>query len=376
MHTRKTRKVRGGIHIIRNYTPKTAIQYFIEHASFSLFSDEGSTCTIIKATLHQDADSPYRTVRTQCFHFPVRYILFKFFALSYGSEKKMTNPQDIRKETENQQLIYAKTFYDPKTLLEPICPAILYSHPDAINEQNKQIFLKLFGEESIFIHDVGYIAMECMDGYKKLTSLKTSPKYELYKFMAIYELSKLHQHGYMHNDFHFDNVLIHETYNYFDLAKSGRAILIDFGDCTEVPSGIEQHKLMEIEMGAIPKQYMDRFPLFDTKHQNVQSIYISELERKLKCNIQEYIKQIVIYKGGTMMKSPGEKRKKQEWTFVSETELDKIISDLFANNFKNNQEAYEEFNRGIESFLQEEKKDPRYFEHLMKAQTENLLVKR
>lgn len=76
------------------------------------------------------------------------------------------------------------------------------------------------------------------------------------------------------------------------------------------------------------------------------------------------------------MKSTGEKRKKQEWTFVSETELDKIISDLFANNFKNNPEAYEEFNRGVESFLQEEKKDPHYFEHLMKAQTENLLVKR
>ena len=29
-----------------------------------------------------------------------------------------------------------------------------------------------------------------------------------------------------------------------------------------------------------------------------------------------------------------------------------------------------------ESFLQEKKKDPRYFEHLMKAQTANLIVKR
>jgi hypothetical protein len=39
-------------------------------------------------------------------------------------------------------------------------------------------------------------------------------------------------------------------------------------------------------------------------------------------------------------------------------------------------DAYREFNNGIESFLQEEKKDSRYFEHLMKAQTANLIVKR
>ena len=48
----------------------------------------------------------------------------------------------------------------------------------------------------------------------------------------------------------------------------------------------------------------------------------------------------------------------------------------FLNNFKNSPDAYREFNNGIESFLQEEKKNPRYFEHLMKAQTANLIVKR
>ena len=57
-------------------------------------------------------------------------------------------------------------------------------------------------------------------------------------------------------------------------------------------------------------------------------------------------------------------------------EMDKIMSDLFISNFNNNPDAYREFNNGIESFLQEEKKDPRYFEHLMKAQTANLIVKR
>jgi serine/threonine protein kinase len=377
MHN-KTRKLRGGIHIMRNYNPKTAIQYFIKHASFSLFSDEGSTSVIIKGSLNQDAESPYRMVRTQCFHSQVRHILFKFFVLARGSEKKITTSEDIRRETENQQFIYSKTFYHPKTLLEPLCPAIVYSHPEALDAQTKQIFLSLFGEESIFSHNIGFIAMECMDGYKKLTSLNKSPKYEFYKIMAIYELSKLHKLGYMHNDFHFDNVLIHETYNYIDLAKSGRAILIDFGDCIEVPAGVEPHKLLEMELGVIPSYYMDNFAIFDIKRQHVQSIYIGELERKLKHNIQEYIKQVILYKGGFHMKSnmPTVKKQKHEWTFVSQAEMDKIMSDLFLNNFKNNPDAYREFNNGIESYLQEEKKDPHYFEHLMKAQTANLIVKR
>jgi hypothetical protein len=376
MH-RKTRKVRGGVHIIRNYTPKTAIQYFIKHATFSLFSDEGSTSIMIKGTLNQDIESPYRMVRTQCFHYPVRHILFKFFALTPGSEKKITKPEDIRRETEIQQFIYRKTFYDPKTLLEPLCPAIVYSHPEALDARTKERFLSLFGKESMFSHDVGFIAMECMDEYKILTSLKSSPKYELYKIMAMYELSKLHNLGYMHNDFHFDNVLIHETYNYFDLSKSGRAILIDFGDCIEVPAGVEPRNLLEMELGVIPSYYMDNFAILDIKRQNVQSILIGELERKLKRNIQEYIKQVIIYKGGFHMKSNMPTVKKHEWTFVSEAEMDKIMSDLFLNNFKkNNPDAYREFNGGIESFLQEEKKDPRYFEHLMKAQTANLIVQR
>jgi hypothetical protein len=367
---RKTRKVRGGLHILQKHTPKTAIQYFIEHASFSLFSNEGSTSIIIKGTLNPGVESPYRMVRTQCFHNQVQHLLFKFFALTPGSKKNLTRPEDIRHETEIQQYIYRKTFFDSKTLLEPLCPAIVYSHPEPINARTKQIF---FGEE--FTQDIGFIAMECMDEYKKLTSLKNSPKYEFYKIMAMYELSKLHKLGYMHNDFHFDNVLIHETYNYIDLANSGRAILIDFGNCIEVPAGVEPYKLLEMEVGVIPRFYMDKFVIFDINKQNVQSFYIGEIERKIKHNIQEYIKQIILYKGGVIMKSNMTTVKKHEWTFVSEAEMDKIMSDLFCNNFKNNPDAYREFNNGIESFLQEEKKDPHYFKHLMKAQTTNLIVK-
>ena len=76
-----------------------------------------------------------------------------------------------------------------------------------------------------------------------------------------------------------------------------------------------------------------------------------------------------------MMKSNIPTVKKHEWTFVSKVEMDKIMSDLFLNNLKNNPDAYREFNNGIDSFLQEEQKDPHYFKHLMKAQTANLIVK-
>lgn len=390
--TRKTRKNHGLKH---NYTPLTAIHYFIKHASFSLFNNLGASGIIIKGTLHQNVESPYRMIRSHCFHFQVRNLLFKFFAVGgVTTDWKITTPESIQQETELQQLIYHKSFYDKNTLLEPICPSIVYSHPNALNSLIKQYFLELLENDkeftlikSMFSNDVGFIAMECMDNYKTLTSLKHSPKYKWYTMIAIYELSKLHELGYMHGDFHYDNVLIHETYNYFDTGKNGRAIIIDFGNCSEVSSNQTPHKLLEIELGRVPSNYMDIFAVLDIRHQNMQSIYIGEIERKLKHNIKEYIKKVILYKGGIIMQSNNNMSspvlklvsnppKKHQWTFLSKDELDEIMSDMFASNFKNNPEAYQEFNRGIESFLQEEKKDPKYFERLMKAQTENLIVKR
>ena len=426
---RKTRKIRGGIHITRNYNPQTAIQYFIKHASFSLFTqfriydaqsatpsslitahkvgvmnektctNLGSTSIIVKGTLHQNVKSPYHIIRTHHFHSHVQHILFKFFVVGakpgIRCEQKITTPESIRRETALQQFIYRETFYDPKTLLESLCPAIVYSHPNALNEQTKQSFLSLLSTdndythlsisnvqrckivESMFSHDIGFIAMECMDDYKTLTSLVNSPKYEWYKSIAMYELSKLHKLGYMHNDFHYDNVLIHETYNYFDMENSGRAILIDFGDCSET------YNMLEVEL--IPSYYKKLFAVLDIRRQHTQYICINEIEIKIKHNIHEYIKQIVLYKGGVIQSNMSSEPnilpektspKKHKWTFASEAEIDKIMSDLFRSNFKNNPKAYEEFNSGIESFLQEEKKDPLYFEHLMKAQTANLIVKR
>ena len=112
--TRKTRKNHGLKH---NYTPLTAIHYFIKHASFSLFNNLGASGIIIKGTLHQNVESPYRMIRSHCFHFQVRNLLFKFFAVGgVTTDWKITTPESIQQETELQQLIYQRK---PTVFLRP-----------------------------------------------------------------------------------------------------------------------------------------------------------------------------------------------------------------------------------------------------------------
>ena len=47
----------------------------------------------------------------------------------------------------------------------------------------------------------------------------------------------------------------------------------------------------------------------------------------------------------------------KEWTFVSQEELDKIISDSFSNNFQPSPELLRDISSGVDRFLQEQKKD-------------------
>ena len=58
---RKTRKIIGGISIIKNYDPPTAFDFFIKNATFSVFSTRGTNCTIVLAKLNPYVESPYRT---------------------------------------------------------------------------------------------------------------------------------------------------------------------------------------------------------------------------------------------------------------------------------------------------------------------------
>jgi len=381
----KTIKTKGGVRFIESFTQDTAIQYFIKNSTFSVFSRSNIYGIMVLGKLNSGADSPYRMVRTNNIHTRVSQILFKFFILGtkteYYDDFTTTTTEDIQRETIIQQDIYNKSFNDEKTLLEPICPCIVYSHPYALKSKIKDMFISKISNinesqyiETLFKKDIAFIAMEFMNDYKTLNSLKKSPKYEIYKYMAIYELNNLHKLGYMHNDFHFDNVLIHETYNYFDFAGSGRAIIIDFGLSDLLADNTNQIELLEKELGQINKDVLQIFASLDEKHIAVQTEYISAIENQSKKKIHDLIKLFVLYKGGMKIKRIGITPKKHEWSLIPIEELKDLMVNQFLENLKiQNPKSYNEFTNGIESVLEIEKKYPDYLESLFKGQSTGLI---
>lgn len=380
--TLKKHRINGGVRITTEFNKDTAIKHFIKNASFTIFSRSGISGITVLGTLNRGIKSPYRMIRTNNIHMPVLHLLFKFFICGKNtwyhkdSDIQITSTNDIIRETQYQQDIFYKSLIDKTTLLEPICPGIVYSHPTPLSTAVKQFFISKTTElNDIFKHDIAFIAMEFMNDYKTLASLCNSPKFEIYKYMAMYELYKLHKIGYVHNDFHFENVLIHESYNYFESTGSGRAIIIDFGRSCEIPLEATPKRLLELELGKIPPYTFEKITEFDKSHIIVQSHYINVIENQAKCNINDLIKLFVLYRGGMNSKRIERIPRQHNWNFISVEELNTLLAKQFFENLKTqNINAYNEFNKGIEEVLEIQKTDPTYLERLLKAQCEGFLV--
>jgi hypothetical protein len=219
---RKTQKNRGenrgarktgGVRIIRKYTTESALHFFIENSSFSIFS-RGSSSILVKCELNEHVKSPYITTRLDNFNEPVREVLLKFIVYKKNPmescEIMPISMQDFENEINIQKDIFEKTFVDETTFLEPICPCLLYSDRFVSNDDDvyKHRLLAVMQQtmsvqdfqriRQIFIHDVGYITMECMKSYKPLESLETSHYFQFYVLFAIHQLRLMHQHGYKH----------------------------------------------------------------------------------------------------------------------------------------------------------------------------------
>ena len=175
---KKTRKRKGGIHIIPQFTPSTAFTHFINNSSFSIFSTSGTTSVIILARLKEGVVTPYKTVRSNEFNNPVKTILIKLCA------------SRIDKEVSIQKDIYKKSFTNEMSLLEPICPSVIFSYSEKLKKPLKHDFHKLIlnsledksqssSIDRIFESDVYVIAMELMENYKPLSSFEGTPsKYQ------------------------------------------------------------------------------------------------------------------------------------------------------------------------------------------------------
>lgn len=411
-HRITRRRLSGGVRIRHPYNAITAINYFIRNSSFSIFSKNGVSCVIIQATLNSDPNnSPYRMIRLQYLNKPVTTILFKIFILgkTIGDiHIQPTTTEIINNEIHIQQNVFTKSINDEMTLLEPCCPALLYTHSSKVKSPLKNVLYQYLSRDiqdsiisTIFENDIAFIAMETMDEYKTLYSLKTSPHYEKYKFMAFCELDRLHRIGYIHNDFHFENVLIHESYYYSNLFN-GRAIIIDFGlsqKIDESPEFLNDNKrlqLLQDEYGSNELPTIQRINQYYENHLYVQSYTIDIIEQRLSRSIRNILSQnlFTFYRmngSGTkdidielnerILQNKERLRKiREDNPDVYQTKTtDKEIKSWFANGSEQlaqriHPKSYNELLQGIDSILEMERTDPHYFTKLVRAQTNGMII--
>ena len=368
---RKTQK--AGIRIVNGISPDKAFKFFIENSTFSYYN-RGFFGILVLAKLNDGLESPYRHIRTNGIK-KVKQLLLKFFEIKPQSI-------DIQREVNIQQTVYLSSLRNPTTLLEPICPCIVYSHAEVLEQNFKRSFYNIISQsvhnnkqiDQVFQGDVAFFAMEFMENYESLRKFENEFIYNVYKKLSLYTLDKLHSFGYIHGDFHDDNVLIIQKYNYFSFSKDniGRAILIDFGETIETEE-TDRFKLLKNAYKNAHKLMIKDFQRLDELHKVVQDKYIAIFEKYYKCDINEIINSYDIYMGGINM--GGENMKKSTPLKNTEKEKENLnLADQAEEEMKlANPEHYDELINSINETLDEEKKKPGYIKALFKSQLTNLI---
>jgi serine/threonine protein kinase len=226
------------------------------------------------------------------------------------------------------------------------------------------------------------MAMELMENYQPLSFYRETSHFKYYRYLALYELDRLHKLGYIHNDFHYDNVLINTTYNYFS-NNSGRAILIDFGYSKPINENETRIEMLHYEVSGIDTNIIKIFNYLDIKRKLYQNECVTTLEIKLNVKLYKVFNILRLYKGGKNMNNEITNNNhkpiyiEDEWSDLDYQSFKEIIAIHFEENFqKCNPEGFKKFNDSVNSVLEEQKKDPNYFEKLVIAQFNGLIVKR
>jgi len=396
----KTVKQTAGVRIAEGLTQYSAMKFFMENSTYSYFS-KGRQGILILATLNDNVTSPYKHIRMNG-NERVSRLLFKFYELN--TTTTINTPETIQNELEIHMDVYAKSLIHPKSLLEPICPGIVFSQtvatPEPFKSKFKNLILRTIQEkynsliENIFANDIAFIVMECMDGYVILETLEDDPKFNWYKSMAFYSLHRLHEIGYKHGDYNGQNVLIHPTNNYFYMG-SGQAILIDFGLSRIIPENEKNDmvRLLSREEG-MPRdrteQFMRLFPKMENIRENIQTRYIQNLEHIIGSNITDILKNYVFYKyrqrgGNSTMNNPKLNTEvnnskidtdvnSKKWDFITIEDFDKQISEQFRKEFQLiDPDGYKKYINGLNSIIEDDKNNPGYLKQLLESQINGMV---
>jgi hypothetical protein len=386
--TQKNKRAqRGGIRIVKSVSPLEAFKYFIENSTFSYYK-RGFFGVLVLAKLKEGVQSPYRHIRTNGIAY-VKHLLLKFFELKLPEKDiKNMDSSDIQREIDIQQTIYRSSLRSPNTLLEPICPCIVYSHSEALTENCKQSFYKIIQQsvknnkqiDQVFQGKVAFFAMEFMENYTPLTNYANTFSEIVAINKSLYALDKLHALEFMHNDFHDDNVLFNKNYNYFGFEKdldNGRAIIIDFGRSNQIthPKIIDNNyrlKLLQSESNYAHDGLFYIFNSLDEKHKLVQDKYIAIFEKHYKCNVQQIINSYNFYIGGNMETISNSKFAPLLHNRCKNK--DNNIADQAEEDLKRlNPEKYDELMNSIKQTLEEEKQQPGYVKKLFANQMNELI---
>ncbi len=374
------RTQKAGVRIMDKLSGKEAFKYFIENSTFSFYR-RGYFGILVLAKLNEGIKSPYRSIRTNTIG-PVKYLLLKFFEIKPSTKDEInTTPDDIQREIDIQTSIYLSSISNKNTLLEPICPCIVYSHSEKIGQNLKTSFYNIISKstkhkqiDQVFSGDLSFFAMEFMEKHEPLSSYEENWYYDYYKKLGFYMLDKLHELGFMLNDYHEGNVLINEQYNYFDF-RSGRCIIIDFGRTNQIEYKKEftneyRIKLLKEEDIRTSDDLLFMFRFLDESHKKIQDKYIEIVERHFG-NVYERINSYRFYKGGAMIPNSRFSPVLHKKIFTEENKKNAFIYEEQLK--KNNPEKYNELMNGINEVLEEEKKHSGYINKLFSSQLTNLV---
>ncbi len=268
----------SGIDLVpgQGYTFDTALSNFLSNSICRILSISTFGGILLKLILQGGAASPYISTNSNSVGAPVTEIILKIVYLHNTNTLEITSPitgnilnqqnktsiDEFRNEVNTQIEIFRNSL---DIYLEPICPAIVYASIFRYDNPNLTDLLNMLEARSIDEGNnmpilyfqmikylcttqqfhIGILAMESFTNTLTLTEIENNRALNIpqasiieYKCMALYELCRLFNIGYLHGDPNTGNILIDVNYNYFNgtVARygligntQGRAILIDFG---------------------------------------------------------------------------------------------------------------------------------------------------
>lgn len=249
---------KGGVILKDAYDEKSAREYFVKNSKIYILSYTSLGGILFRLVLNDGVESPYVMARSNSPYIDVKTLAVKCVLISshksivrieFGDEyaRLQTSTDDeFYREVDTQIDIFQKSL---DKYLEPICPSIvdISTENEVLNSLVGDSNFRIAGDritqallDQIWLEDVrkGFIFMECLEGFDPLLKAidnADGDKIKKLRAMAIYELARLYEIGYVHGDPHQANILFNPNYKYVDNGEfMGRAIVIDFGKTRKI----------------------------------------------------------------------------------------------------------------------------------------------